>query len=126
VTGCDSAIEKGFASMVEVIERDRLKLVGTALEFEGYEHGDVATSFILVNSEPGSGPRLHRHPYAEVFVVLEGRATFTVESTVIDAVAGQTLVVQPGESHKFINTGDGTLRQIDIHASPRFITEWLE
>jgi hypothetical protein len=25
----------------------------------------------------------------------------------------------------FTNTGDGNLRQIDIHASPRFATEWL-
>jgi hypothetical protein len=25
-----------------------------------------------------------------------------------------------------VNTGAGRLRQVDIHASERFITEWLE
>ena len=27
---------------------------------------------------------------------------------------------------KFTNSGDGPLRQVDIHASPCFITEWIE
>jgi len=26
---------------------------------------------------PGQGPRLHRHPYEEVFVVHEGQATYS-------------------------------------------------
>jgi len=26
----------------------------------------------------------------------------------------------------FINSGEGKLRQVDIHLSKRFITEWLE
>ncbi len=112
--------------MVVVIDRDGLTRVGSSREFEGYEHGDVATSFILVNSDPGSGPRLHRHPYAEVFVLLEGEATFTVDGQTIEARAGQVVVVQPGEAHTFVNTGSGPLKQIDIHASERFITEWLE
>ncbi len=112
--------------MAQVIKLDELTRVGTSREFEGFEHGDVRTSFILVNGEPGSGPRLHRHPYAEVFVLLEGAATFTVDGRTIEASAGQTVVVQPGEAHTFVNTGDGPLKQIDIHASERFITEWLE
>jgi hypothetical protein len=28
--------------------------------------------------------------------------------------------------HKFVNSGDGRLRQIDIHANATFVTEWLE
>ncbi|HUZ03006.1 MAG TPA: cupin domain-containing protein [Thermomicrobiaceae bacterium] len=112
--------------MAEVIERARLRAVGTSREFEGYEHGDVGVTFILVNGAPGSGPRLHRHPYAEVFVIQEGQATFTVDGRTLEATAGQVVVVQPGEAHRFVNSGSGPLRQIDIHASPRFITEWLE
>ncbi len=38
-------------------------------EFVGAEHGDVPFSVILVHSRPGVGPRVHRHPYTEVFVV---------------------------------------------------------
>jgi len=32
----------------------------------------------------------------------------------------------PGEKTKFINSGEGTLRQITIHPSKEVITEWLE
>jgi hypothetical protein len=28
--------------------------------------------------------------------------------------------------HGFVNSGDGSLRQIDIHVSPSFDTEWRE
>jgi mannose-6-phosphate isomerase-like protein (cupin superfamily) len=112
--------------VAELLGRNQLHADGTSLEFEGFEHGDVGLSFILVNGEPGGGPRLHRHPYAEVFVIQEGRATFTVEGQTIDAAAGQVVVARPGEAHKFVNSGDGPLKQLDIHASDRFITEWLE
>jgi hypothetical protein len=27
--------------------------------------------------------------------------------------------------HRFVNIGTEILRQVDIHVSPRFITEWL-
>jgi hypothetical protein len=28
--------------------------------------------------------------------------------------------------HRFVNSGDGPLRQVDIHEGERFDTEWLE
>jgi len=34
--------------------------------------------------------------------------------------------IQPGVRHEFVNSGGGRLRHIDIHASDRFVTEWLE
>jgi len=111
--------------VAELLERHQLNADGTSLEFEGFEHGDVGVSFILVTGLPGTGPRLHRHPYAEVFVVQEGQATFTVEGKTIEAVAGQVVVALPGEAHKFVNSGDGPLRQVDIHVSRAFDTEWL-
>ena len=112
--------------MATVLDPGQLHIDGTTREFVGREHGDVGICFIMVNGAPGTGPRLHRHPYAEVFVVQEGRATFTVDGKTIDAVAGQVVVVQPGEAHTFVNTGDGPLKQLDIHATDHFITEWLE
>jgi hypothetical protein len=36
------------------------------------------------------------------------------------------LVVSAGVPLKFVNSGAGRLRQIDIHASERFVTERLE
>jgi mannose-6-phosphate isomerase-like protein (cupin superfamily) len=35
-------------------------------------------------------------------------------------------VVPAGVAHKFVNSGAGRLRQVDIYASDRFVTEWLE
>jgi hypothetical protein len=34
--------------------------------------------------------------------------------------------VSPETPHEFVNIGAGQLRQVDIHASLRFITDWLE
>ncbi|HEX9098548.1 MAG TPA: cupin domain-containing protein [Candidatus Dormibacteraeota bacterium] len=105
-----------------MVERDQL----ADSELQGYLFGGAHVCLIFVDMEPGDGPRLHRHAYEEVFVLLEGEAKFTIGSDTIEAHAGQVLIVQPGVPHKFVNSGSGRLRQIDIHASDRFITEWLE
>ena len=95
-------------------------------EFVGAEHGDVPFSIILVHSEPGAGPKLHRHPYAEVFVVESGEATFHIGDDEIVVEGGHVVVSPPGEAHGFTNTGTGELRLVAIHGAPRFDTEWLE
>lgn len=74
----------------------------------------------------GGGPRLHRHPYAETFVVRLGTGIFTIGGTQIEASAGQVLVVPANTAHMFSNAGPGPLETIDIHESGKFITEWLE
>ena len=94
-------------------------------EFQGHILG-ASVSVIVVDAPPGGGPRLHRHPYEEVFVVQEGSATFTAGDEVIEATGGQVVVVPAGVEHKFVNSGTGRLRQVDIHASDHFVTEWLE
>jgi mannose-6-phosphate isomerase-like protein (cupin superfamily) len=99
---------------------------GASYEFEGEHHGDTGVSFILVDAPPMGGPKLHRHPYDEVFVVHEGSVTFTTEDEVVEARGGQVVVVPAGVPHRFVNSGTGRLKQIDIHASGRFITEWLD
>lgn len=109
-----------------VIHKDELEHDGTTREFQGYRYGDTNLSFIWVDLPPGGGPRLHKHPYEEVFIILVGQATFTVGSESLEATAGQILIAPRDTPHKFVNSGAGPLRQIDIHASKRFITEWLE
>lgn len=95
-------------------------------ELQGFEADDVNASLIFIDNQPGEGPRLHRHPYHEIFITLEGRSSFTVGSATLDASPGQIVVVRPRVPHKFVNSGTGRLRQIDIHLNPKFITEWLE
>ena len=64
----------------EIIPFDDLDHTRHSHEFVGAEHGDVPFSIILVHSAPGVGPKLHRHPYAEVFVV-------EIKAAAIDVVA---------------------------------------
>ena len=112
--------------MTHVISKDELPHRGTSHTFEGYRYGDANVSFFLTDAPPGSGPRLHIHPYAEVFVVQEGQATFTAGDATIQATAGQIVVVSAGMPHKFVNSGTDRLRQLSIHTSERMVTEWLE
>ena len=94
------------------------------VEFEGDAHG-LSVSFILVDMRPGDGVRLHPHPYAEIFIVQEGHATYTVGNATIDVVTPRTLIGPANVPHGFTNVGDIRLKQVDIHLSPKFITEWL-
>jgi quercetin dioxygenase-like cupin family protein len=82
-------------------------------------------SVIAVDLAPGEGPALHRHTYPEVFVVLEGQATFTLGGEDRVVHGGEVLVAPAGVAHRFVNSGSDRLRQVDIHESPRFDTEWL-
>ncbi|MER8412146.1 cupin domain-containing protein [Mesorhizobium sp. M0870] len=71
-------------------------------------------------------PRLHTHPYAEIFIIRQGTGLFTVGDQEIEASAGQILIVPPNTPHKFTNLGPGPLETTDIHENGSFITEWLE
>lgn len=100
-------------------------------ETPGEWHGEVqgfggGIALIFVAAEPGQGPRLHSHPYAETFIVRAGRALYTIGDEEIEAGAGQILVVPAGVPHKFRSLGPDALESIDIHASERFVTDWLE
>ncbi len=109
-----------------IVNQSHLPFVGMSHEFIGREHGGVGVSFFVVIGEPGRGPRLHRHDYDEIVYVIEGRSKWTVGGQEREAGAGDILIVRAGEPHKFINCGDGPLRQLDIHVNPTFETIWLE
>ncbi len=105
--------------MTRVIDKDKLPCSKVAYKFEGHRYGDVDVSFFLVDCPPGGGAVLHTHPYEEVFLTLEGEATFTVGGETIEVSAGQIVVAPAGVPHKFVNSGSGSLRQVDIHPSGR-------
>ena len=104
--------------------------LGTPGIFHGeWQGGPLGANIsVIINriDEPGGGPRLHRHPYAETFIIRSGRGLFTVGDESIEAGEGQILVVPPDTPHKFSNLGPGSLETIDIHESGDFVTEWLE
>jgi quercetin dioxygenase-like cupin family protein len=110
---------------MEILRFDELRNANNSLEFEGADHGSAGVSFFLVDAAPGRGPSLHRHDYAEVFIVLEGSAVFRGADGEVEVGAGSVVVVPAGEPHGFRATAGGS-RQVNIHASPRFVTDWLE
>ncbi|RPI90191.1 MAG: cupin domain-containing protein [Chloroflexi bacterium] len=61
-----------------------------------------------------------------MFIVQEGISTFIVDSTTLEVHAGQIMIVPADTLHKFMNSSDRPLRQIDIHVNRQFITHWLE
>ena len=91
----------------------------------GAHGGDLCIIFNYI-AGPGGGPRLHKHPYAETFIVRSGTGLFTLGDRVITASEGQILIAPANTPHKFSNVGPGPLETIDIHSSGKFITEWLE
>jgi mannose-6-phosphate isomerase-like protein (cupin superfamily) len=95
-------------------------------ELVGDDFGGVPACVIFVNAEPGRGPSLHKHPYAELFFVLEGEATFSDGADGRVVGAGEVVIVPPEQPHAFVNSGDAPLRQIDVHLSGQFVTDWLE
>jgi mannose-6-phosphate isomerase-like protein (cupin superfamily) len=97
----------------------------TAHLFEGADHG-VAVSAFVVDSTPGLGPSLHTHPYAEVFIVHEGEATFAVDGAEVVAASGDIVVAPAGRPHRFTNTGTGRLLMTSISPAGRTETTWLD
>src|SRR5258708_32357205 len=83
--------------------------------FQGGEHGGIPISFFWVQSSPGGGPRLHRHPYEEIFVILEGHATVTIGERTLEVAGWQNAIAPAGVPDKVISSGAALLRTINNH-----------
>jgi mannose-6-phosphate isomerase-like protein (cupin superfamily) len=104
---------------------DQLPFVGMSHEFHGGAQG-APFSMYIVEAPPGRGPKLHIHPYVEVAIVQEGHARITVGDEERNVTAGDIVVIPANTPHRFVNSGEAMLRQIDVHASPHFIQTDLE
>jgi mannose-6-phosphate isomerase-like protein (cupin superfamily) len=111
---------------MQVLRKEDLPFVGSSYHFVGADRGDVGVSMFLVEAPPGRGAPLHIHEYDEILMTKEGRARIVVGDEIGEAVAGDIVVVKARTPHGFVNIGDGILRQIDIHISPRFKQQNLE
>lgn len=97
------------------IREDDLPGPPEAHQFIGAQHGGLPISLFLVDDRRGAGPLLHRHPYAEVFVIHAGEARFEIDGLQLTATAGDILIAPAMSAHRFTNTGMGAC------ASPRSI-----
>ena len=93
-----------------------------SFDVQGREHG-VELCIILEDMPAGSGPRLHKHPYGEAWVVSSGKAEFSDGTKSVTASTGDIVFVGPETPHKFNSIGDEPLKIVCIHASGRFDTE---
>jgi mannose-6-phosphate isomerase-like protein (cupin superfamily) len=110
---------------VQLLKQSALPLSTIARELVGADHGHIGVCIIFVDAAPGEGPSLHSHPYEEIFIALEGDATVIAHDRELHVGPGDILIVPPHTPHAFTNSGSTRLRQIDIHVSPTFSTEWL-
>jgi mannose-6-phosphate isomerase-like protein (cupin superfamily) len=111
---------------MRIVARDQLPSSAFSHEFVGDDHGGVGVSLIFTEAPPGRGPSLHRHDYEEIHVVQEGEALFVAGDEQRTVRAGEIVVVPGGTPHRFENSSDRPFREIGIHVSPRFVTEWLD
>ncbi|MBA3960699.1 MAG: cupin domain-containing protein [Chthoniobacterales bacterium] len=102
------------------INLEQLPFVGMSHEFVGQTQGAPFSAY-LVTAKPGQGPALHTHPYVEVAFTIQGSARITLGDETREVSAGGIVVIPAGMPHRFVNAGDATLKQIDVHASPTFI-----
>lgn len=112
--------------MVHVLRAaDRPPSSSRTIRFEGDEYG-TGISFFAVDNEPGQGPELHVHPYAETWIVKSGRALLVAGDEELEIGRDDIAVVPGGVPHKFTNIGPDRLVIICIHANGTIIQQDLE
>jgi|SRR6266700_8162482 len=102
-----------------------LALNPTAALFEGHPRAGVDISIFVVRTPPGRAVELHFHPYAETFLLLEGRGRWTRGDEVVELEPEQLLVVPPDTPHGFRNIGDVPLLVVSVHERGTLRQTWL-
>jgi len=94
-------------------------------KFQGFQH-DAGVSFFVVRNSPGKGPVKHRHPYEEVFVVLDGIVEMIVNGEPHMVQAEKIVIVPANTWHEFKNRGDEPVLMVNIHPAAKMIQEdWV-
>jgi quercetin dioxygenase-like cupin family protein len=73
-------------------------------ELVGEDFGGIPACVIFVDLEPGEGPKLHKHPYAELFFIIAGESTFTDGANSRVVKAGEVVIASADQPHAFVNS----------------------
>ena len=96
---------------------ESVRLTPEPLDGQGFTMG--VTSF-----PPGTSIRLHSHNTIEQVTVIEGEGVAVLNGEETPARPYDTTQIAPGELHRFINTGDQTMRILwvygDTHVTRTF------
>ena len=97
----------------------------SAYVFDGSAHGVTSSAFI-VDAAPGVGPRRHRHPYDEVFLIVEGTVRLEADGEVTEATPNEICIVPAGVAHAFTNVGTTRAKMVNIHITAQVVTEFVD
>ncbi len=109
---------------MKVIDISSLQTPGGEVEtFHGFEHG-ANLSFFLVHFLPGHGPKKHRHPYEETFMIFGGEIEAIVDGQTHILGGGKIAIIPANTWHEFKNRADTPVFLVNLHPVPKMITEW--
>ena len=120
--GAGLAIERPRAVTLELSD---LAVGPTAFLFEGFPRAGVDVSIFVTRTPPGRAVELHVHPYAETFLLLEGRGRWTRGEETVELQPEGMLVVPPDTPHGFRNVGDVPLLVVSVHERGTLRQTWL-
>lgn len=108
---------------MKIIETDSLRPPsGGSPRFTGVDH-DASVSFFVVDSPPGKGADKHRHPYEEIFIILDGDIEVIIDGQMQRVSKGQIVVIPANTWHEFKNRSDHRCSMVNIHPVPKMIQE---
>jgi mannose-6-phosphate isomerase-like protein (cupin superfamily) len=94
--------------------------------FDGSDHGNISSSAFIVDCAPGTGPRRHKHPYDEVFIIVEGNVQLEADGELFEATPQDICIVPTDVPHTFTNLGPGRALMVNVHANAKAITEFVD
>ncbi len=88
---------------------------------EGSNYGFDSLSFILTNTQPNYGPRVHVHDHEEAHILLEGEVLYYIGGKQLSAKGPYITRVPAGVPHTFINTGKKPFHLIGAFPRKRIV-----
>jgi mannose-6-phosphate isomerase-like protein (cupin superfamily) len=79
----------------------------------------AATMVLEPDSSTGGPDNRHEHSDQWLYV-LSGRGTAKVENREVELDAGVLLLIESGEVHEIVNTGEEPLRTLNFYAPPEY------
>ena len=101
---------------------DQLPFVGMSYEFRGEKEGAPFSSSLSLRN-PARARRYTRIRMSKSLLRLKVAPPSRSVMKPAKCNPARIVVIPANTPHQFVNTGETTLRQIDIHASPRFIQD---
>lgn len=92
---------------------------GSAIEADRFVMGHVTV-------EPGGGIPAHEHPQEEVYYILSGCATLTVDGETRQLAAGTAAHLPPGSLHELRNQTQEPVTILFVYAPKGIVDHWQE